>query len=342
MWKLIVASLVVAFCPSARANSLSGAVSFYDSDEMSILDLSIASMVSRDFFDDENFQSGLSLSASQRNIENKAVDDEISVLGDSKEISSANFSLGLSQNLTVLSSLRLSVGQGKSLVNEINSSYSSTNIFYGIGYTHWVFNESFRINIELRASSAKSPSKDFTATDGVRVILDSEVESQELRGEVLQIATKETIVNYRFAVTQRSDRPNSYSLGGQIKRYLTSRHAAVHAGYTYYENIGLIKPVTTIGEIVSHAVELSWHQKLSGRYLVTAGYRFYYEQENPREFDQGPRERGSDRVYSSLKYRLKKARWTKDVSSVDLRGGLYNPGGSELGWTLGIGGTYVW
>ncbi|MDA9951022.1 hypothetical protein N9D31_00475 [Oligoflexaceae bacterium] len=338
MWH--VAIILLLFSDLAMAGSWSGAGSIFRDEDLRLRAVNTQIGESAAFTGKDTHVSSVFASVGYVEIENKN-DSADNILGDILKVEALNYDLKLTQNFGLFRTFSLLAGGSDVKTKLVSEDGGSSSFSYGLEGSQWWAHESLRTTLQVKKNKAKQDAADFTATDGVRILLPAEVESLNALFQVLHIAGKSTIMSYSFSHTQRDDRPDSFGAAIEWRQHFSSAGGSLHSGYSYYENVGQIRPVTTFGEIEAHTLNLSWLQKIGDHTVWTTGYRFYWELESPREADLEVQQIGSDYIFTKFKIRLDKTRWTKDVSSIETMLGVYESNNPSNGWVAGLGFNFL-
>lgn len=235
------------------------------------------------------------------------------------------------------------VGIGSSIGLLAGSTLSplSNSRYVGLRLGQWWAEETFQTVVEFRKTKLEQATLDFVDTDGKRVITPNDLEGNNATLTLTHLTTPSTILRGAASNTKRSDRPDAWSGSGEIRQFIDATESAVHLAATHYENIGVVEARTTYGSVVSDTARIEWHQKIMDRSLVSLGYRYYFEIEDPRPTDAKDRQVGTDSIFGTWRWRFTEAAWTADSSEVSLFFNSFRANSGVDGLLLGSSLSYL-
>lgn len=273
------------------------------------------------------FASGIGLALRQQRTVNQS-EEELSTTIQSGGVT-LNQNLGLNHSIAIgLRSTSVNSESGDKKLSSAN-----------LKYTAWPFIEKLRLGIGYGQTKQVGDSIDYTDIDGKRVITLSEVGGRSVSLEGLLVWSPETFVTFDWTHSTRDDRPAADIYGLQWRRYFIGVDGALHLAGQFAENVGTIRPVTTYGRVVAASITSEWHQKIYKQWIAMAGWRTYIEEETPRAMEADRQVTGSDYVYLSGRYRLRKS-WTLRSSELSFMYGRYISNQQQNGQMVSLG--FLW
>jgi hypothetical protein len=256
-------------------------------------------------------ETSLSLSATNKAVHFKEPADllEKQLKGD-HDIQERSGSVSVNQGLAIGSTIGLLAGA--------NDSPLAKGKYGGLRIGQWFLEETLQTVLEFRRTILEQVTLDYVDTDGKRVITPADLEGSNVTLTMTHMTTPSTILRGAYSVTTRSDRPDAWSVSGEIRQFVTPTDSAVHVALTHYENIGEVEAKTTFGSVVSDTIRAEWHQKIAERMTGSLGYRYYLETEDPRAEDARDRRVGTDSIFGSWRWRFSDVAWTADSSEYSI------------------------
>jgi hypothetical protein len=239
--------------------------------------------------------------------------------------------LGVNQGLMVGTDIGASVGASTSPLG--------SSKWLGLRGAQWWLYETLQTTIEIRKVQATQKEAEIYGADTRQVILPEELEGENVNVGVRHLTTPSTILLSTYSFTKRSDRPDAHAFTIEGRQFLAFLNGAVHANVAHYENVGEIRPITLYGSVVANSIKVEWHQKLLGNSILMAGYRYYSEEENPRETNLNNTILSSDWIYANFRYRFApKNAWLTDAPEIYTFAGRYANNQPNEGFLIGVGG----
>jgi len=238
-------------------------------------------------------------------------------------------------NLSVLvpigsiSGLNLGLGASKSSIQSSKSRQIS-------GF-HWFRSETLKVQVSYQKSESTQKTAEVIDVDVARVRTKDSLQGESYSLDLTHLTTPTTILLASYFKSVRNDRPDAWGGSIGVRQFIKLLNGAAHINYSHYENIGEIETTTLQGEIIADALSAEWHQKLYDRAIVTTGYRYYTEREDPRAIEAPKSELGSDWVYAKIAYHYGFDLWTEKTSEVYLFGGRYQNSKDIQSTQIGLG-----
>jgi len=272
-----------------------------------------------------NLQSGYS------DVERTSNDTSIIQVWDNLDYISQK-SGGLNLTLDLFKRYGFSIGQNRGF-SQINS--DTTQSF---GLYAWFLKETIQIAVNQSRTNSKQIAIDTIDRDAFRVITPTSIDGISRNINILALLSTTTIGETSFTEIKRSDRPIAklYTLGG--KQYFTAINGALHSKISLYENLGEIQPLTLQGQTIAQSIDTQWLQRVSDKYIVSVGYRAYFEDESPRAENADDVSRASDTIYGRLTFRNYENVWSHPATEYYAFGTNYknSDGVRATSWGLGL------
>jgi len=228
-----------------------------------------------------------------------------------------------------LSGISLGLGATKS---DIQTSKSRQ-----VSAFHWFRAETLKLQIGYQKSDSTQKATEVIDVDVARVRTKESLNGESYSLDLTHLTTPSTILLASYFKSVRNDRPDAWGGSLAARQFISQLNGALHISYSHYENIGEIQTTTLQGEILADAISAEWHQKLYNRAIITTGYRYYTEHEDPRAVEAADTELGSDWVYAKIAYHYGFDLWTEKTSEVYLFGGRYQNSKDIQSSQIGIG-----
>lgn len=274
---------------------------------------------------------GLSLKQTTSSLE--SLIDQIEGYNSGKEetqLNETSISLAIDQGLGIGDIIGLNVGYGSSDVGG--------SIWFGGKYSHWWLQETLQTTFTVTKTLVDQDPFITTAADGQLLDLPKKVDSLTLGMSIYQLTTPNLILQGGYQLVNQSNRPLAHGVNAEGRYFIKKIKSAVHLKGAYYSNTGEIGLDTLHGEVTAYSVSGEWHQRLMRRFVVAAGYRYYFEKELPRDGISSIKQVGSDHIYGSLRWRFNaRKRWLSTYSpELVLFGGSYTSNEPNSGYHMGM------
>jgi hypothetical protein len=316
---------------TASAHDVESAVAHYDDDTLTAWILSLAGSEQASLWKGEGRATSFKLGATGKSVRFKQAGDllERQLDGDDT-IEEQSMTASVDQGVGVGASVGALAGQTKSPL--------SKSRYFGARASYWWLDETLQTTLEARRTFLEQSPLDFIDTDGHRVQTPEDLAGSNVGLTVTHLTTPSTILRSSASRTTREDRPAAWSLGLEIRQFVTPADAAVHFAVTHYENLGKVTQATSYGTIVAENARLEWHQHVVSRLIVMGGYRYYLETEKPRAADAAINRIGADAIYGTLRWRFGDGPWTADAPEVYSFVERYKSNVPNEGVLVGVGG----
>ncbi len=289
-------------------------------------------VMTKDLSDRAGVSTGLSFSHVYKNIQ-PASDDQNSLdFKGNDKLEQRSYDFAVDQGILVGTDVGLFYGW-------LDGQFADS-MWYGIRANQWFYDETIKLSLSVRKNKIEQESSDYTDFDGKRIVTPETIEGDNFTASLFSFLSTNTIFMSDYSLTRSSNRPDAWSLGGQIRRYIKALYGSLHLSQIHYENVGTIEPVTEYGTIVADTTSIEWHQKMFRQWILMGGYRFFKEDERPRSNTSNINRTGSDYIYSSLRYRFSKL-WTHQSSEVSFLAGRYLSNSSSGGSIYSIGARLI-
>lgn len=334
-WLWLAAFATYAVSTLAHAQDVETAGAYYTDDILTSTILSVrASHATRTLWKGAGRTTSARVGATVKLVEFKAAPDLLTKQLDGEtQIQETSLSASADQGLGVGTQVGLLAGSTQSPLSRVR--------YIGARAGQWWLRETLQTTFEMRKTSVNQPPLDYTDTDGQRVVTPEDLNGLNAAVTATHFTTPTTISRATYSRTTRSDRPPAWALGLEGRQFLPWTPAAVHVGFTHYENVGQITAATSYGSVVANTAKIEWHQRLPHRLILMGGYRYYLEGENPRATDAEQRQLGSDSVYGSLRWRMGRGAWTADAPELYGFAGRYASNAPNTAYLLGLGARFL-
>lgn len=169
----------------------------------------------------------------------------------------------------------------------------------GVGASHWLPGESWRVGLDLSESFVDQPLYQTLDYDSQLVGRPPHDRATGTSLTVRQLATPSTLLDYLLSYVYNRSRPPTKSAAVQLRQFVSPIKGAVHAGVTRAYNRGSIDTRTDYGQVDAWTHEIAWLQHLWTGAQARLGYRYYREDETTRAYED-ERVFGSDTVALGL------------------------------------------
>ena len=246
-------------------------------------------------------------------------------------------------------SLSASIDQGLQVGRQIGAVVGRTNSplgqtrWAGVKVGEWWLLETLQTVVDFRRTISEVRALDVTDTDGARIQTPAVLDGTSLSLNVTNFTTPSTILMAGYSRTRRSDRPDAWSMTGEIRQFVDATNSALHLAVGHYENIGTVRQVSLQGQIVANSVRAEWHQRLRERWIIVPGYRWYLETENPRAEGAANSEVGTDSIYLNVRWRYRTdMMWVADQPEIYGFFGRYTTSEPRTVVYGGLGTRMLW
>jgi len=232
----------------------------------------------------------------------------------------------------------LRVGTTMSAFTGTTRSPIGKSAWYGLKLGEWWLEETLQTTLEVRKTDSTTEPVDYTDVDNYRVRTPEQTAGQNISIGAMSLTTPTTILRGNISRTTRSDRPAASAVTGEIRQFVTATDSAIHFAAGHYENIGTVTTKTTYGEVVSNSLKIEWHQNLDDLRILSLGYRYYLEDEDPRAEISARKSLGTDSVYGSFRQRFGDGPRAAAKDEVYFFGGRFSTSESSTTTFFGVGG----
>ncbi len=320
----------------AQRDIESAAAIFAEDTRQTILFSALGSASGKWLSEADGLGTSLRLGGSFKEIDFKDESDPIAKeqLKGAAGLTERSFNIQAEQGLRVGSKIGVMAGQTYSDL--------SRSRWFGFRVGEWWQQETFQTVLEYRRTVSDVTALDVTDTDGARVLTPSVIDGNTLALNVTHFTTPSTILLGGISRTERLDRPDAWSVTGEVRQFLDAAGGSLHVALGHYANVGTVRQVTLVGEVISNSVRTEWHQRL-GRWIVSPGYRWYSEKEDPRAADAPVKTTGTDSIYASLRWRWDESQlWVADQPETYAFFGRYATSEPRTVSWVGLGARLFW
>ncbi len=218
----------------------------------------------------DGFKTKVQVNAQARDTRLRAGQKKDLLLGHAKLITKT-YSLSINQGVGVGRNLSLGIGGDQ---NE-----ASRSSFWTLGLFPLVSDDTIETGVSYRDTRRNQPKRDFTDTDGRRIITTDRLAGKQISLFTRAYLTPSTMMRVDYSNSSQTDRPRAWSLSNEWRQYIADLNGAAHATFSHYENVGTITTKTSYGSIVAQSIQLSWNQKFATNTIIIPTYRAYVEKE---------------------------------------------------------------
>ncbi len=329
-----IISLFLIVPSSLLANDVETAFAIYsDSDRNTTMNATgVTAKVPHDWGEDHKTSVKLGTTLKHSTFHVKDISYIKKQLGGKSTMLDESGTLSINQNLTTLTETSLIMGASSSPI--------SKGQWLGLRLGSWWREETFQTTVEVRSTKTNQAIIDTTDTNGQRVTTPADLGGVSYLLDLMHFATPTTIVKASVSSSTNTGRPPASSFSLELRQFLSATESAIHLGVMHYENVGELRPVTLFGGIVANSLKGEWHQRLYENFIAQAGYRYYMENESPRDPEISDKKLGTDWIYASLRMRSTKQLWVDQTDEFYVFGGLYKTNEPRKGQLIGVGGLY--
>lgn len=334
--QLLLVCLLSSTTLFAKINLESGASIYSDEDQTTTTESVSATYLTKRLFRKPGMTTSVNLGVSlkQTTSSEQSLIDQIE--GDNTantqetELSETSVSVSVDQGLSVGDVVGFNAGYGSSTVGG--------SLWFGGKYSHWWLKETLQTTFTVTKTFVDQDPYRTLDSDGVGIEIPDKVDSLSLGVSLYQLTTPSLILQGGYQLITRSDRPASHALNGEARYFIKKTNSSAHVKGTYYSSTGDVGTDTLIGEVTAYSLAAEWHQRFMKRFVVMAGYRYYFEKELPRSSEGSIQQVGSDFIYGNLRWRFNsRKRWVATYSpELVLFGGSYTSNEPNSGYIAGI------
>ncbi len=216
------------------------------------------------------------------------------------------------------------------------------NRYTSIRGGQWWNKATILTTLEVTQSGTERKVRDYTDTDGLRVLTPSHVSGKNYTLGLTWLATTYAMVMARGTLSTSSDRPVADSGSLEGRYFLSETRTAIHLKLAALNDRNGVKQNTDYGQIRGRGVEGQLHQHLSDRWIGAVVHRLHWETETPRSLESPTIDRNSSSSQLRLRWRHVTGPVTENVSEIYGFIGRYQSTESDsLIGHVGIGGKYV-
>ena len=330
-------SILLIESPSFAQRDFEAAAAVFGEDTRQTLLFSAAGSTSGKWFHDgEGLGTSLRLGGSFKKINFTDEADPIAKdqLKGASILTERSFNIQAEQGLRIGSKVGAMLGR----------TYSDLAVsrWFGFRVGEWWLQETLQTVLEFRRSVSDVTPLDVTDTDGARILTPAVIDGNTWSLSVTHFTTPSTILLGGATRTERRDRPDAWSFTGEIRQFIDASDGALHVAMGHYENLGTVRQVSLIGEVVSNSLRMEWHQRV-GPWIIAPGYRWYAETEDPRAADAPSKTTGTDSIYATLRWRWDEGQlWVADQpESYAFFGRYVTSEPRTVNW-IGLGSRLLW
>lgn len=202
---------------------------------------------------------------------------------------------------------------------------AGSSYWLGANISRWFMQDTLQLTTNLTYTALSQ--EPFRAADFDRqeIITLANISGVSAGLQFYHLTSPSLILRGGYTLTQRSDRPLAHGLQLEARYFIGGLNAAVHAAGTYYINRGTIGLNTLLGEVDANSLQVQWHQGISNRFVLMAGYRRYLETITPRVQEVNQVKSGTDYIHGSLRWLFtgNKPWTTSGIPELSIFGGHY-------------------
>ena len=248
-------------------------------------------------------------------------------------------SLGVTQTIAQLTSIGISSGYTSQTSSEAKKSLSR---WYSARAGQWWNKATILTELDATRTDGSQPIKDYTDTDGERVLTPVRVKGTRYTLSLTWLASPQAMALVNLSKTLADNRPDANSATIEGRYFINGSATAIHLKAAIYEDNPGITRKTDYGRIAAKEWETQLHQHLDDRWIIAGVYRDHFETEDPRSVDSKDVRRHSRMLQARLRHRFVTGPVTDTTSEVYVFGGQYQSIDSyKLVNHVGMGGVYV-
>ncbi len=152
-----------------------------------------------------------------------------------------------------------------------------------IGYSRWLFSESWRVSLDVTRSWFRTPQIIYPDQDLDLVETPAKIAEYSGSFGLRQLMTPTTMVDYLFTYASTNNRPDTQIYGMEVRQYIKPWRGAFHVEAARGINVGEITTRTHYGEVKAWQFGAAYLQDFDIAQLKVA-YRAYREDEVTRAY----------------------------------------------------------
>ena len=248
-------------------------------------------------------------------------------------------SIGLSQTISQLSSLGVSLGYTSRTTSESKDTLSR---WYAIRAGQWWNRATILTEIEIMRNDSSMPANSYLDTDLRRVLTPDHIQGSRYTLNLTWLATPHAMLLGSASKILTANRPDAISATIEGRYFVNFTATAIHLKGAAYEDSSEVGLNTDYGKVSAREFEVQLHQHVSDNIIAAFVSRDHLEQEDPRSLESELISRHSKMIQVRLRYRFVTGPVTDLVPEVYFFTGQYNSLDSNTKINhAGIGGTYV-
>lgn len=332
MWRIILLGILArGMCVNVYADSTEMALSSYRDEKNSIQNISLSTsheiMKPQEMEEEPGKKLILNVSANLRKIHFLNVDNSnITVhqqLDNDTSYEETGYSLGLTKGVGVGRDLGVNISQNLSRVAKVTG--------LGVTYGHWWLGETFQTILGYSTTSSNQESVETYDSDRAFLQTPESTSGQSLNLSMMHYTTPTTISRLIGNYGKRSDRPDAWSMVGEIRESFPDLRMSLFGEVGHYQNLGNISTNTLYGEVKANSFKLTYNQRLGeSRWIVSTQYRYFKQIIMPRDKAVENLNTGSDFVTLTGRYRLGDGIWTDPASELFVTAARYLKTSTDL------------
>lgn len=269
----------------------------------------------------------LSASATLRKIQFLNVDNSnITVhqqLNNDTSYQETGYNLGLTKGVGVGRDVGVNVSQNMSRVAKVTG--------FGLTYGHWWLGETFQTVLGFSSTSSNQESVETYDSDRAFLQTPESTSGQSMSVSMMHYTTPTTISRFIGNYGKRSDRPDAWSVVGEIRESFPELRMSLFGEVGHYQNLGSISTNTLYGEVKANSFKVTYNQRIGeSRWIVSTQYRYFKQVILPRDKTVKDLNTGSDFVTLTGRYRLGDGIWTDPASELFLSAARYLKNSTDL------------